>query len=138
MKRLMIAAYIILALAASGCAGMNSAKNDGEKSARIDTFSGEDGVKSVDMKDDKSLSAAGAPKKKNGKGLPLLREPATELPGEKAAGRRDRSEKADGRDGRKGALAEAARPAPPAASGLKAGFSDDNKQFNYFINFLDK
>lgn len=32
-----------------------------------------------------------------------------------------------------------ARPAaPPSASGLKAGFADDNKQFNYFISFLQK
>ncbi|HOJ49785.1 MAG TPA: VWA domain-containing protein [Spirochaetota bacterium] len=27
---------------------------------------------------------------------------------------------------------------PPAESGLKAGYSDDNKQFNYFVNFLEK
>ena len=26
----------------------------------------------------------------------------------------------------------------PSASGLKAGFADDNKQFNYFINFLQE
>lgn len=138
MKRLMIAVLTIIALAAFGCAGMQSAKDAGEKSAKIDASEEEDGVKSFDMKDDESAPAAGAPKKKNGKELPLLREPATDLPGEKAAGRRDRLEGADGRGGRKGALAEAARPAPPAASGLKAGFSDDNRQFNYFINFLDK
>lgn len=28
------------------------------------------------------------------------------------------------------------REAAPAASGLKAGFADDNRQFNYFIHFL--
>jgi len=28
--------------------------------------------------------------------------------------------------------------APPSASGLKAGFSDDNAQFNYFVEFLQK
>ena len=27
---------------------------------------------------------------------------------------------------------------PSGSSGLKAGFSDDNKQFNYFVNFLEK
>lgn len=27
---------------------------------------------------------------------------------------------------------------PPSASGLKAGFSDDNEQFNYFVEFLAK
>lgn len=26
----------------------------------------------------------------------------------------------------------------PSASGLRAGFADDNKQFNYFVNFLEK
>jgi hypothetical protein len=31
-----------------------------------------------------------------------------------------------------------ALPAPPTASGLKAGFADDNKQFNYFVSFLQK
>jgi len=30
------------------------------------------------------------------------------------------------------------RPKGPGASGLKAGFSDDNRQFNYFIDFLKK
>ena len=29
-------------------------------------------------------------------------------------------------------------PSEPSESGLKAGYSDDNKQFNYFINFLEK
>ncbi|HOX11369.1 MAG TPA: VWA domain-containing protein [Spirochaetia bacterium] len=28
--------------------------------------------------------------------------------------------------------------APPSASGLKAGFSDDNAQFNYFLGFLEE
>ncbi len=31
----------------------------------------------------------------------------------------------------------AARPAPPQSGGLKAGFADDNQQFNYFLNFLN-
>jgi len=30
------------------------------------------------------------------------------------------------------------RGAPPSASGLKAGFSDDNAQFNYFLGFLEE
>jgi Mg-chelatase subunit ChlD len=32
----------------------------------------------------------------------------------------------------------ARRPAPPESGGLKAGFADDNQQFNYFLNFLDQ
>jgi len=28
--------------------------------------------------------------------------------------------------------------APPVPSGLKAGYADDNKQFNYFLSFLDQ
>ena len=36
-----------------------------------------------------------------------------------------------------GYVKEAARPvAKPEVSGLKAGYADDNKQFNYFVNFL--
>ena len=31
-----------------------------------------------------------------------------------------------------------ARPAPPKSGGLKAGFADDNQQFNYFLNFLNQ
>ena len=30
------------------------------------------------------------------------------------------------------------RPAPPQSGGLKAGFADDNQQFNYFLNFLNQ
>ena len=29
-------------------------------------------------------------------------------------------------------------PRPPKSGGLKAGFADDNQQFNYFLNFLEK
>lgn len=31
-----------------------------------------------------------------------------------------------------------AAAAPPSESGLKAGYSDDNRQFNYFVNFLEE
>ena len=31
-----------------------------------------------------------------------------------------------------------AAAAPPSTSGLKAGYSDDNRQFNYFVNFLEE
>lgn len=30
------------------------------------------------------------------------------------------------------------RPSPPSQSGLKAGFADDNKQYGYFIGFLEE
>jgi len=30
------------------------------------------------------------------------------------------------------------RPSPRPAGGLKAGYADDNQQFNYFLNFLEK
>ncbi|MCF7922918.1 MAG: carboxypeptidase regulatory-like domain-containing protein, partial [Candidatus Marinimicrobia bacterium] len=33
---------------------------------------------------------------------------------------------------------ERPRPAPPQSGGLKAGFADDNQQFNYFLNFLNQ
>ena len=32
----------------------------------------------------------------------------------------------------------AAPPKPPASSGLRAGFADDNEQFNYYLNFLNR
>ncbi len=31
-----------------------------------------------------------------------------------------------------------ATASPPSESGLKAGYSDDNRQFNYFVNFLEE
>ena len=34
--------------------------------------------------------------------------------------------------------AAATRAATPSASGLKAGFADDNRQFNYFVQFLEE
>ena len=37
-----------------------------------------------------------------------------------------------------GAASAAAPRATPGSSGLKAGFSDDNAQFNYFVDFLQK
>jgi hypothetical protein len=40
--------------------------------------------------------------------------------------------------GRADAPSPSAAYAPPSASGLKAGFSDDNVQFNYFLGFLDE
>ena len=35
-----------------------------------------------------------------------------------------------------GSVAMGTTSAPPSESGLKAGYSDDNRQFNYFVNFL--
>ncbi len=32
---------------------------------------------------------------------------------------------------------ESPRPEPPRASGLRAGYADDNQQFNYFLGFLN-
>lgn len=37
-----------------------------------------------------------------------------------------------------GSAAMGTTSAPPSASGLKAGYSDDNKQFTYFVNFLEE
>lgn len=36
------------------------------------------------------------------------------------------------------ALGAAAGPSAPGQSGLKAGYSDDNEQFNYFVKFLEQ
>lgn len=37
-----------------------------------------------------------------------------------------------------GRYAESGKPSAPSESGLKAGFSDDNKQYNYFVAFLEE
>jgi Mg-chelatase subunit ChlD len=40
--------------------------------------------------------------------------------------------------GTRGAVGGGDREAPPSESGLKAGYSDDNDQFNYFVKFLSE
>ncbi|TAL35127.1 MAG: VWA domain-containing protein [Spirochaetes bacterium] len=69
-------------------------------------------------------------------------EPTTGLRDDKAA----KTTKADGfrKDESKpkepSGMTDTVRPkeSAPTTSGLKAGFADDNKQFNYFVNFLNK
>lgn len=64
---------------------------------------------------------------------------------EKHADSPSSKKKADGKGAKKSELSgEEAdksyekKPSANEASGLKAGFADDNKQFNYFINFIEK
>jgi len=139
MKRLVAITVLFLAFLISGCAGMKEAKESGGETASILKSKVDDGDKSIDVRKDESVSSDGVSKKKNGReSLSALEKPAAGLPAEKAPGPSKGLEKADGRARRGEGFTEAGRPAPPAASGLKAGFSDDNKQFNYFINFLEK
>lgn len=138
MKRTILFFTALLMFAAFGCAGMKAVEGGKDRDPIIDTSSPVDEVKSTGVKDDGEKAAAPAGKKKNGKGGALLRESESDGPVEKSMDGRIRKEDAAGRGARKGAYAEAARTAPPSASGLKAGFSDDNRQFNYFVNFLDK
>ncbi|MBN1695947.1 MAG: VWA domain-containing protein [Spirochaetales bacterium] len=42
------------------------------------------------------------------------------------------------RDESSGKLKDSGKGSTPSSSGLRAGFADDNKQFNYFISFLDE
>jgi uncharacterized protein YegL len=48
------------------------------------------------------------------------------------------SDKTGDSDDRPAAADKSERKKPEGASGLKAGFADDNKQFNYFVDFLNK
>jgi Mg-chelatase subunit ChlD/PBP1b-binding outer membrane lipoprotein LpoB len=41
-------------------------------------------------------------------------------------------------EGSPASISMRATAAPPSTSGLKAGYSDDNRQFNYFVNFLEE
>ncbi|HSV98161.1 MAG TPA: VWA domain-containing protein [Spirochaetota bacterium] len=138
MQRIILFFTVLMMFAVFGCAGMKAAEDGRGKAPTIDTASLDDEVKSVEKKEDGGKPAVSAPKKKNGKDTPLLREVESDLPGEKSMDRTSRKEDAAGRGVKKGAYSETDRPAPPSASGLKAGFSDDNKQFNYFVNFQDK
>jgi Mg-chelatase subunit ChlD len=137
MKRTILFLAVLLMSAAFGCAGMKATEDGREKASEIDISSSKDEVRSADKTSDEGKPAASAPKKKNGKDTPLLLEAESDMPREKGMDRTARKEDAAGRGGKKGAYAEAGRPAPPSASGLKAGFSDDNRQFNYFVNFLN-
>ncbi|MBN1648894.1 MAG: VWA domain-containing protein [Spirochaetales bacterium] len=99
--------------AADDSASLSTAKREGDKE-RAET------TETVDETRDHFMAGEIAP-----------RETA---PGTGKTGPADFDRKSDGmiRDGAGGASA-AERP---SSSGLKAGFEDDNKQFNYFINFL--
>ncbi len=65
------------------------------------------------------------------------REEAADSPKDKASGvRADAVEMA--KPGFEPAESSASAPRAPSQSGLKAGYSDDNDQFNYFVKFLDQ
>jgi hypothetical protein len=66
----------------------------------------------------KETAPPSSPKKRNGDGESPMMIAEASAPREKAA------------VGRGGAV--------PSVSGLKAGFADDNKQFNYFVKFLEQ
>ena len=65
---------------------------------------------------------------------------AKEAPAAAPAGvmARMETEKSFDASGRKAEARPASPPRSQEASGLKAGYADDNKQFNYFIHFLDQ
>lgn len=83
----------------------------------------------------KPLDTAAKPSKSSEE-FSVLREMT--LGGKTHASKEKKSGPLSGRPSPAAAPAAAPLPSVPAASGLKAGFSDDNKQFNYFLSFLKK
>lgn len=120
----MLCALSALAIMAS-CAGApkpGAAKREPEKEAPREA----DSKSGAEAKPEGELRAAPSP------------EPAVSFAGEAAAS--DTSASAKDSAGTAAGAKSAAKPgsAPPSQSGLKAGFSDDNEQFNYFVKFLDQ
>ncbi len=134
MKRIFLSAAATMIIIGLGCAGADLSKApipDG-KTGKVP--SGE--VKEEPaLVEDSARSVKGAPpaerKKKDGD------RDLSSAAGKKADGRGETEKAALGYDD---SPREAAGrgPAAPASSGLKAGYADDNKQFGYFVNFLDK
>ena len=114
--------------AKSSISSTDEAKKDGDKAEGGETAAGRDEVASIsDSEADSVSEAASVSEARIGeKAAPKSAEAAAE-----DSGIRGRSEPSEGSFRR----ASASRS---STSGLKAGFADDNRQFNYFISFLKK
>ncbi len=128
------------------CSSSDSAVKDDEKRIRIDSSGKESEV--IDKLKDKDEKATGPEEKEEEvadeakaikeefKGYGFVPEGGRGSEGlidVSSSGAKPKFKKKPGGRGKAGGKR---RPASP--SGLKAGFADDNKQFNYFLNFLDK
>ncbi len=141
MKKLLV--VLLMFVFAIGC-GMSALR---EKSAETDERRSDD-IKTVTPKEDEADrgKSAGEPeksfslarKKKNGGGI------VSEKSLEEGKAPAKRSTDAGAPEGKLDARKKESpvygksRGEAPATSGLKAGFADDNKQFGYFVNFLNR
>ncbi len=145
---LLLTAGFFLAGCAGGAAVTESAREDTKESSAADTGtqgdSGAEPTAEPPAESAEGLSPAESAKAKkeepapaaetkagtddSGKGIDFMEsEEADTSPEEKTADRRS-----------EGATSASTSGARPSSSGLKAGFADDNKQYGYFLRFLDK
>lgn len=112
MRRAMLSVSILCALLLGSCAGLGNA-----------------GLAAPTAKPDESPVLEPAAPKPVGDAASVA-SPSMEFSKEATTPARGESKAASGVPG----LGESS--SAPSASGLKAGYSDDNQQFNYFVNFL--
>jgi hypothetical protein len=126
---------------------IESTGDDGSRGGKVDTEESNSGKSSASKVTDSTAPVSEgriASRKKNGdRGAPPVPGGTTKkgdgTGGKDAFGEGDTGGKGGKRDGiveDERSSAGTARPEGP--SGLKAGFADDNRQYNYFIDFLNK
>ncbi|MBN2875410.1 MAG: VWA domain-containing protein [Spirochaetales bacterium] len=122
MKRTALVSVVILAVVLLfSCAGMDTTGVGGSVPEKRSEERSEDSV--LKMDDDSDLATA--------TGVPAEMEAGAPAGAPAPAPARGSSKEAMPSVSMSGDYREV-----PSASGLKAGFSDDNAQFNYFVNFL--
>jgi len=136
MMRFRIVTFLLLfVIVIWGCAAPTFSKVDREKEVSVDTST----AAKAEAAPPDAAPAEKAPAPSVAKDVSKMKSPEME-----GAPRTSMREPVKGkmiggtRTGPRKAPGAAPLPSVPAVSGLKAGFSDDNKQFNYFLSFLKK
>jgi PBP1b-binding outer membrane lipoprotein LpoB len=137
IKNISLIVIVLTAMIIIGCAGMDAAKKTEKAGAPADTTSTAASPPVPAGLPETGKAAAAATEKAIAKSDALKSPEASHIMKELDSPVRK------GKEAKAAAAAplgpRIARPAAtPSVSGLKAGFADDNKQFNYFVSFLQK
>ncbi len=134
MKKLLLILIGVLFLAYTGCGSMKQAGSGSktEKPAETELNKSLDDTAEKDVALEPKAAAPAIKKKNGGKALAMDESIMGEV---RSDSRKEMARKSEGAAGKPSGVR---REAAPSASGLKAGFADDNKQFSYFVKFLDQ
>ncbi len=142
---------LIVFLIISSCAGSPESISDEDVNPIGTENSGSDGdgdtlkesVPVIDESDDGTVKEITKSKKEDSKGAPLALADTGSRSAEAYSPDEDElvfyeEEPSSGEINPIPTTRRTSEVAPPSESGLKAGYSDDNRQFNYFVNFLEE